>query len=142
MREVTARLAEGALQDVEQTMREVFAEVSLPEAQRPSDWGAVLESVGRVRDTLEVFRPEVFDIPLGELVAATGDKAFRDSVGSELGWWSRWRLRRQARELLRPGPPPSDLHAALADAQVQRTAWQQMAGAGGRPLQIIGRTMV
>jgi DNA polymerase III delta prime subunit len=132
-RDITSRLSQGGLQDVEQIMHEVFAEVSLPQADRIGDWGRVLDSVGRVRDTLEVFRPEIFDIPLGDLVAATGDKAERDANGVSLGWYSRWRLRRQARSLLRPGPPPADLHAALLDAQTQRNAWQQMAGAGGRP---------
>jgi DNA polymerase III delta prime subunit len=132
-RDITSRLSRGGLQEVEQTMHEVFAEVSLPQAERVGDWGVVLDSVGRVRDTLEVFRPEIFDIPLADLVAATGDRASRDANGVALGWYSRWRLRRQARILLRPGPPPADLHVALLDAQTQRTAWQQMAGAGGRP---------
>jgi DNA polymerase III delta prime subunit len=132
-RDITARLAHGGLDEVAETMREVFAEVELPEATHPTDWGDVLDTVGRVRDTLEVFRPEVFDLPLGELVAATGSAAYRKEHGTDLGWWSRWRLRSQARSLLRPGTPPADLHAALADAQTQRTAWQQMAGAGGRP---------
>lgn len=132
-RDITSRLAEDGLDEVAETMREVFAEVDLPEATRPTDWGAVLDTVGRVRETLEVFRPEVFDIPLGELVAASGTAEYRRAHDVDLGWWSRWRLRSQARSLLRPGPPPADLHAALADAQTQRTAWQQMAGAGGRP---------
>ncbi|WP_235545495.1 AAA domain-containing protein [Phycicoccus sp. Soil802] len=132
-RDITSRLSQGGLQDVEQTMHEVFSDVRLPQADRTGDWGDVLDSVGRVRDTLEVFRPEIFDIPLGELVAATGTKAQRAADGVALGWYSRWRLRRQARSLLRPGPPPADLHAALLDAQTQRLAWQQMAGAGGRP---------
>ena len=132
-REITSSLAEGRLQDVEQTMIEVFSEVNLPRADRVGDWGAILDSVGRVRNTLEVFRPEVFDIPLGDLVAATGTKAYRTSNSVDLGWYSRSRLRRQARSLLRPGPPPADLHSALVDAQQQRTSWQAMAGAGGRP---------
>ena len=45
----------------------------------------------------------------------------------------RWRLRRQARALLRPGRPPADLHAALAAASEQRVAWRRLAGSGGRP---------
>ncbi len=114
-------------------MDEVFAEVTLPRADRVSDWGDVLDTVARVRDTLEVFRPEIFDIPLGELVAATGTKQYREDNGVALGWYARWRLRRQARSLLRPGTPPADLHAAMVDAQHQRLAWHQMAGAGGRP---------
>ncbi|HET6968102.1 MAG TPA: AAA domain-containing protein, partial [Ornithinibacter sp.] len=88
---------------------------------------------GDVRDTLETFRPEVFDIPLDDLVAATGSPAHRRAAGSDLGLLDRWRLRRQARALLRPGRPPSDLHAALAAASEQRVAWRRLAGSGGRP---------
>ena len=93
----------------------------------------MLATVGDVRDTLEIFRPDVFDIPLDDLVTATGSSAYRRSVGSELGWLDRWRLRRQARALLRPGRPPADLHEALAAASEQRVAWRQLAGSGGRP---------
>jgi hypothetical protein len=132
-RDITSALSQGALQDLEQTMHDVFDEVRLPPADRVSDWGAVLETVGKVRDTLEVFRPEIFDIPLGDLVAATGSKAYRAEHDVPLGLFARWRLRRQVHSLLRPGPPPADVHAALLDAQKQRVAWQQMAGAGGRP---------
>ena len=131
--DIAGRLAHGGLKEVQESIDEVFAEVTLPQADRVSDWGVVLDTVGRVRDTLEVFRPEVFDIPLGDLVAATGTREYREAGGVALGWYARWRLRRQARGLLRPGAPPADLHAALLDAQRQRQAWQQMAGAGGRP---------
>ena len=110
--DIASRLAQDGLQDVQRAIDEVFAEVTLPEAERVSDWGTVLDTVGRVRDTLEVFRPEVFDIPLGDLVAATGTKEFRETSGVALGWYARRRLRRQARGLLRPGTPPADLHGA------------------------------
>ena len=115
------------------TLAEVFRGIKLPEAPTTRDWARVLATVGDVRDTLEVFRPEVFDIPLTDLVTATGTAAYRRSVASELGWLDRWRLRRQARGLLRPGRPPANLHAALAAASEQRVAWRQLAGSGGRP---------
>jgi hypothetical protein len=132
-REITSRLSGGGLREVQEGVDEVFSEVTLLRAERVSDWGEVMDTVARVRDTLEVFRPEVFDIPLGDLVAAAATPQERESQGVSLGWLSRLRLRRQARGLLRPGRPPEDLHAALAHAQQQRTAWYAMAGAGGRP---------
>ncbi|MGB7818091.1 MAG: AAA domain-containing protein [Ornithinibacter sp.] len=132
-RERVDRLAGGAVKQTARTFDEVFRGITLPEAPTARGWGRVLDTVGRVRDTLEVFRPEVFDIPLGDLVAATGSKEFRRSTGSELGWFDRMRLRRQARALLRPGRPPSDLHAALAEASEQRVSWRDLAGSGGRP---------
>ena len=127
------RLAGGDLDATARTLADVFRGIQLPEAPTTNDWGHVLATVGEVRDTLEVFAPEVFDIPLDDLVTATGSSAYRRSVGSELGWLDRWRLRRQARALLRPGRPPADLHAALAGASEQRVAWRQLAGSGGRP---------
>ena len=104
-----------------------------PRRPRRATGAHVLATVGDVRDTLETFRPEVFDIPLDDLVAATGTSAYRREVGADLGFLDRWRLRRQARALLRPGRPPADLHAALAAASEQRVAWRQLAGSGGRP---------
>ena len=132
-RERVQRLAAGGVDGTARTLAEVFVGIHLPEAPTTKDWGNVLTTVGEVRDTLEVFRPDVFDIPLDDLVTATGSSAYRRSVGSELGWLDRWRLRRQARALLRPGRPPADLHAALAAASEQRVVWRDLAGSGGRP---------
>lgn len=132
-RDIAGGLSESGLDEVQKTLDEVFADVRLPEAETVADWGRALSTVAKVRDTLEVFRPDVFDMPLGELVDATGSRQDRQARGADLSWFSRMQLRRQARRLLRPGPPPADLHAALIDAQSQRLAWQQMAGAGGRP---------
>ncbi|MGL5817559.1 MAG: AAA domain-containing protein [Phycicoccus sp.] len=127
------RLSGGMVDDTAATLAGVFHGIRLPEAPTTRDWGEVLRTVGAVRDTLEVFRPEVFDIPLGDLVAATGSGEYRSRSGVELSWLDRWRLRRQARALLRPGRPPADLHAALLAASEQRLAWQRIAGSGGRP---------
>ncbi len=127
------RLAEGSVDATARTLADVFRGVTLPEPPTTSGWGRVLATVASVRDTLETFRPEVFDIPLGDMVIATGSAAYRRSVGSELSWLDRWRLRRQARALLRPGRPPADLNAALTAASEQRVTWQQLAGSGGRP---------
>ena len=113
-RERVERLAGGGVDDTARTLADVFRGIQLPDAPTTDDWGHVLATVGEVRDTLEVFRPDVFDIPLDDLVTATGSSAYRRSVGSQLGWLDRWRVRRQARALLRPGRPPADLHAALA----------------------------
>ena len=86
-----------------------------------------------VHETLEVFRPEIFDVPLDEHVVATGSRAYRAESAVELGGWSRSRVRRQARRMLRPGRPPADLHAELVRARNQRIAWHDLVGAGGRP---------
>ncbi|MBM6403291.1 DNA helicase [Phycicoccus sp. CSK15P-2] len=127
------RLSRGGVEDARSTFADVFRGIHLPEHPTVLDWHRVLSTVGQVRDTLETFRPEIFDIPLGDLVAATASASVRRELGSDLGMAERWRIRRQARSLLRPGRPPADLHAALVEAQEQRHAWRELAGSGGRP---------
>ena len=67
-RERVERLDGGGVDDTARTLAEVFRGIQLPETPTTGDWARVLATVGEVRDTLETFRPEVFDIPLGDLV--------------------------------------------------------------------------
>jgi very-short-patch-repair endonuclease len=129
---IVRRLADG-FDDKATTLDAILAESSLPPARTAQDWKIAVTTMSGVRETLEVFRPEIFDVPLDEHVAATGTQEYRTAHGVELGWWARWRVRRLATRLLRPGPPPDDLHAELLRARTQRTAWYALVGAGGRP---------
>ena len=131
--EITSRLGGGGLEAAQQRLGTAMLEAGLPEARKPQDWGRALGVVEQVRQTLEIFRPEVFDVPLTDMVGATATRDYRGTHGLRLGFWSRFRLRRQARSLLRPGPPPADLHSALKSAQQQRVIWGHLAGVGGRP---------
>ncbi|MEI2765412.1 MAG: DEAD/DEAH box helicase [Dermatophilaceae bacterium] len=132
-RDVVTRLSGDGLAAPSTQLDGILAESSLPAARSADDWRSALRTMHGVRDTLEVFRPEVFDIPLDEHVVATGDRAFRQTQTMQLGAVTRWRVRRHARRLLRPGRPPQDLHGELASAREQRRAWHRLVGAGGRP---------
>ena len=131
--EIVNRLGGAGMDAVRQRLGAAMREVGLPDAKTPADWGRALAVVHQVRQTLEIFRVEVFDLSLTEMMGATASKDYREAHGLRLGAWSRMRLRRQARSLLRPGTPPGDLHLALTVAQEQRTIWGQLAGTGGRP---------
>jgi len=131
--EIASRLGGGGLDAARQRLAAAMGEAGLPAAEKPADWGHALGIVEQVRQTLEIFRPEVFDVPLTDMVGATAGKDYRDLHGLRLSLWSRIRLRRQARSLVRPGPLPKDLHSALKVAQEQRVIWGRLAGAGGRP---------
>ena len=131
--EVTSRLGREGLDAAQRQLGAAMREAGLPDAETPAQWGRDLSLVEQVRATLEIFRVEVFDVPLTAMVAATADKDYRALHGIRLGPWTRLRLRRQARSLLRPGAPPDDLHAALKVAQEQRVTWTELAGPGGRP---------
>lgn len=132
-REVVTRLAEGGLTEPAKTLDAILAESAIPRATCVDDWDTALRTMRGVRDTLEVFRPEIFDIPQDEHVVATGSRSFRATQQVKLGWLARRRVRRQARRMLRPGRPPADLHAELMRAREQRQAWHRLVGAGGRP---------
>ena len=132
-REILGRLAGEGLTTRAAELDGILAESSLPPARTPAEWERALRTMRGVRDTLEVFRPEIFDRPLDEHVVATGNRSYRAASAVELGWWSRSRVRRQARRMLRPGRPPADLHAELVRARNPRIAWHDLVGAGGRP---------
>ena len=89
------------------TLAEVFRGIQLPDAPTTRDWarGAGARSATCATPSRSS-APEVFDIPLGDLVAATGSSAYRRAIGVRAsGWLDRWRLRRQARRPPAPGPP-------------------------------------
>jgi hypothetical protein len=134
--EITDRLGGEGLDALQRRLGTAMRETGLPDAKTPEDWGYALALVEQVRQTLEIFRVEVFDLTLTDMVAGTAGKEYRDQVGPggpRLGWWSRMRLRRQVRSLLRPGTPPDDLHSALMAAQDQKARWVELTGPGGRP---------
>jgi hypothetical protein len=134
--EIADRLGGEGMDAVQQRLGLAMREAGLPAARTPADWGLALGIIQQVRESLEIFRVDVFDLSdlsLTELVGATGSKGYREANGLRIGVWSRMRLRRQARGLLRPGTPPEDLHLALDVARQQRTAWAGLAGTGGRP---------
>lgn len=131
--EITGTLSRGRLDQLTGQLGAILEESRLPAAVCVEDWRRSLATMNGVHHTLEIFRPEVFDTPLTEVVAATATGAWRRENALNMGFWARLRAKRQAKALLRPGPPPADLHGALVDAQRLRSQWQDLAGAGSRP---------
>ena len=56
---------------VRQRLGAAMREAGLPDATTPADWGQALGLVEQVRQSLEIFRAEVFDLELTEMVGAT-----------------------------------------------------------------------
>src|SRR6478736_5538218 len=131
--DVTTRHSTSGLDDAARQLNRILSESHVPEANSLQDWKSAFATMSSVRETLEVFRPEVFDIPLKEHIAATATRDWRDARGVDMGWVARWRIRQQTKRLLRPGRPPADLHEELESANEQREHWFQLVGGGGRP---------
>ncbi|MCB2176863.1 MAG: DNA helicase [Actinomycetales bacterium] len=139
----TADRARAALDRVDRLreavprMRDTSAEVAeatgLVPPTTPAAWTEQLRMLGGVRQVLDVFQPIAFERSAADMIAATATKQWRAERGVEMAPGVRRRLRRQAKDLLRPGRPVPDLHAALVELHTQREIWQAHCPAGGWP---------
>ncbi|MEO6115847.1 MAG: AAA family ATPase, partial [Pseudolysinimonas sp.] len=91
--------------------------------------GVYLKLLTDIRDTLDRFVPAVFDRSLSELIVATAPR--RDA--REMSSANRRRLKKLAKEYVRPGMHVGDLHEALGAVQRQRIMWQRFVVAGVVP---------
>ncbi|RZU60897.1 DUF4011 domain-containing protein [Zhihengliuella halotolerans] len=96
-------------------------------------WGEQLELVVAVRESLDKFESDIFDRSVDDLIAATASSAWRKERGIELGSVTRSRLRRVAKEYIRPGVHIADLHTSLQEVQQQREAWKSYATSQRHP---------
>ncbi|MCL2423897.1 MAG: hypothetical protein FWD11_08420, partial [Micrococcales bacterium] len=127
------RLLETSLPALSDRASQIYIETGLNPAASLDEWATQLAMLSDVRDSLDVFRPEVFERDPSDLVAATASKAWRAEHGAEMGALARRRLRHQARDLVRPGRPVGDLHTALVQVQQRREAWRAQCPSGGWP---------
>lgn len=128
------RLAgDTGLPALQQRITEVAEVTGFVPATTLATWAEQLDVLAGVRGVLDVFQPIVFERNPVDMVAATASKSWRTEHGTPMGYWLRRRLRKQAKDLLRPGRPVADLHAALVEVQHQRSIWQEHCPAGGWP---------
>ncbi|ROQ38643.1 hypothetical protein EDF46_2284 [Frondihabitans sp. PhB188] len=91
--------------------------------------GIYLRLLADVRDTLDKFLPVVFERSVTELIEATSGRTSSDRMSGG----DRRRLKKLAREYVRPGMHVPDLHEALQKVQQQRILWQRYVAAGTPP---------
>jgi hypothetical protein len=117
------RLRDGSLSRTIAHMRDVTGRTGLNESTTLAGWGEQLNMLRGVREALDQFIPEIFERSAGDMVAATATAEWRSSNGQEMSRRTRRRLRKQARDLIRPGLQIDDLHAALVQVETQRDIW-------------------
>ncbi|WP_309065308.1 AAA family ATPase [Microbacterium sp.] len=108
---------------------ELIAQTSMRPFATVDELGEYLELLRGIRDSLDRFSPTVFERPLGELILAHGSR--RDAPGMSSA--NRRRLKRLAKEYVRPGVHVLEMHEALLRIQQQRTQWQRYVDAGVAP---------
>jgi hypothetical protein len=112
-------LHHGSFQALSDQLAEFTKTVEFVPATSVNDWVSYLELFVGIRQSLDKFKPEVFDRPLTELILATAPRKDKSVMNGA----NRRRLKKLAKEYLRPGMHVSDLHTALKDIQAQRDAW-------------------
>ena len=92
-----------------------------------AQWGEQLDLLVAVRGSLDKFTSDIFDRPVTDLISATASSSWRREHGVDMTSMTRSRLRRVAKEYIRPGVHISDLHASLVQVQQQRATWARYA---------------
>lgn len=128
-----ARLLDSTLPSLIERTSQVAVETGLTQAASVVAWAEQLSMLDGVRAALDVFQPIVFERTAADLVAATATKEWRAERGLDMGYWLRRRLRKQSKDMVRPGRPVADLHSALLEVQAQRETWQAHCPSGGWP---------
>lgn len=90
-------------------------------------WGDQLELLVAIRGSLDKFTPDIFDRPVTDLISATASSSWRREHDVDMSSMTRSRLRRVAKEYIRPGVHIADLHSSLVDVQRQHSAWSEFA---------------
>ncbi len=128
---IVTDLVAGRFSQAREDINSLSRSAGLPVPVNLQQWNRTFQLLRQVRDTLDVFTPEVYEAPLEDLVRAT-TKQPRDTP-DKLSAVARGRLKRQARGLLRPGTPPPDVGDRLAHALSERSEWESLAGRAARP---------
>ncbi|KJQ55272.1 AAA family ATPase [Microbacterium sp. SA39] len=127
--ELAGRLHSRSVPTLLERGYELIAQTHMRPFATIDELGEYLRLLEGIRDSLDRFSPTVFERPLGELIQAHGSR--RDSPG--LSAANRRRLRRLAKEYVRPGVHVTEMHEALLRIQAQRTHWQRCVDAGVAP---------
>jgi hypothetical protein len=127
--ELAGRLHANSIPALLERGYELIAQTRMRPFATIDELGEYLGLLEGIRDSLDRFSPTVFERPLGELIQAHGSR--RDAPG--LSGANRRRLRRLAKEYVRPGVHVTEMHEALLRIQAQRTQWQRFVEAGVAP---------
>ncbi len=132
--QTTAReVADELLPSLRTDMTTLADRADLRPAVTTDAWGKQIAVLLGIRETLDKLTPDVFDQPLGDMIAATGTSGYRSEIGAPMGSMTRRRLKKLAREFVRPGVQVDNLHKALVEARSQRADWLRLSAHDGTP---------
>jgi len=118
---VAKRLRNETFPTLSQKLNEYIASVEFRPAVSVAEIGTYLRLFAGIRESLDRFVPAVFDRSLAEVIAATAQRKGK----SDMSGGTRRRLKKLAKEFLRPGMHVTDLNTSLRLIEEQREAWQR-----------------
>ena len=121
--QLAKRLREVEYENLLTQMNEFTERVKFQSANSVEDWGKYLRLFLGIRETLDRFVPDVFDRPLTELITATAPRKETGVGRGEMSGGNRRRLKKLAKEYLRPGMHVQDMNESLRQIQDQREQW-------------------
>lgn len=120
---LATKLSSTAMPELKARMNELAAKMNhLHEPNSVEAWGEYLTLLEGIRATLDRFVDDVYERDLTELITATSARTVR----SEMSGGTRRKLRKLAKEYLRPGVTVADMHQSLKDIQEQRAHWNRL----------------
>ena len=122
-----ARSVARKLPELRELMNGVAEHAEIRLGRTFAEWGDQVELLVAVRESLDKFTPDIFDRPVHDLISATAASSWRRERNIEMPSMQRSRLRRVAKEYVRPGVHIADLHSSLVLVQAQRAAWSDYA---------------
>ena len=127
------RLRDQEFASLRRHMTEFTERVNFKPADSVEQWGVYLRLFVGIRETLDRFVADVFDRPLTELITATAPRKETGVGRSQMSGGNRRRLKKLAKEYLRPGMYVADLNIALRQVQEQREQWHLYSNAVTAP---------
>ncbi|MDO5720476.1 MAG: prevent-host-death family protein [Actinomycetaceae bacterium] len=127
------RLATETIPTLRINMTSTAGQIGLTPATTFDEWEEQLRMLDGIREALDVFQPAIFERSAADMVIATASKQWRRDNDFEMKRSVRNRLKKQAKDLLRPGRYVDDLNAELRKVQKQREIWRRHCEAGGWP---------
>lgn len=127
-------LVAGEFESIRQKLIVYLSEIRLKQAVTVEDLSIQVKLLLGIRETLDRFKPEIYDRPLGDLITATAPRHER----KEMSGAQRRRFRKVAKDFLRAGSNVVNLHNALAEAQKQRELWFSLSDTNSPPTVPLG----
>ncbi|MEN9749846.1 MAG: hypothetical protein RL149_924, partial [Actinomycetota bacterium] len=131
--EMARRLRDHEFKSLKEHMTAFTERVKFKPADSVEQWGLYLRLFMGIRETLDRFVSDVYDRPLTELITATASRKETGVGRSEMSGGNRRRLKKLAKEYLRPGMHVADLNASLRLIQEQREQWHLYSNAVTAP---------